>query len=33
MVTIGNGRKFWTTMDFKDFSPRKNFLCREYFNN
>lgn len=26
-------REFWTTMDFKDFSPRKGFVCREYFNN
>lgn len=24
-------REFWTTMDFKDFSPRKGFICKEYF--
>lgn len=26
-------REFWTTMDFKDFSPRKGFVCNEYFKN
>lgn len=26
-------REFWTRCDFKDFSPRKNFVCSEYFNN
>lgn len=26
-------REFWTTMDFKDFSPRKGFTCREYFKD
>lgn len=26
-------REFWATMDFKDFSPRKGFVCREYFTN
>ena len=25
-------REFWATCDFKDFSPRVNFTCREYFN-
>ena len=24
-------REFWTTMDFKDFKPRKDFECSEYF--
>ena len=24
-------RELWTTCDFKDFSPRKNFQCKEYF--
>jgi hypothetical protein len=24
-------REFWATCDFKDFSPRKGFTCREYF--
>lgn len=24
-------REFWTTMDFKEFSPRKGFVCNEYF--
>lgn len=24
-------REFWTTCDFKDFSPRKGFTCKEYF--
>lgn len=24
-------RELWTTCDFKDFSPRKNFTCKEYF--
>lgn len=24
-------REFWTTVDFKDFSPRKGFTCKEYF--
>lgn len=24
-------REFWTTCDFKDFSPRKGFVCKEYF--
>lgn len=24
-------REFWATMDFKDFSPRKGFVCKEYF--
>lgn len=33
MVTSGDGRKFWATMDFKDFSPRKGFVCREYFSD
>lgn len=26
-------RELWTTMDFKDFSPRKGFVCREYFKS
>ena len=26
-------REFWATMDFKDFSPRKGFVCREWFTN
>lgn len=26
-------REFWVSCDFKDFSPRKNFTCNEYFNN
>lgn len=26
-------REFWTTTDFKDFVPRKGFVCGEYFNN
>ena len=25
-------RELWTTMDFKDFSPRKGFTCSGYFN-
>lgn len=24
-------REFYTTCDFKDFSPRKGFICKEYF--
>lgn len=24
-------REFWTTIDFKEFSPRKGFVCNEYF--
>lgn len=24
-------REFWTTCDFKDFSPRKGFICKEHF--
>lgn len=24
-------RELWTTCDFKDFSPRKGFVCNEYF--
>jgi len=26
-------REFWTTVDFKDFSPRKGFVCGEYFKS
>lgn len=26
-------REFWATMDFKDFSPRKGFVCSEYFKS
>lgn len=26
-------REIWASCDFKDFSPRKGFVCREYFNN
>ncbi len=28
-----NKRMIFCKCDFKDFSPRKNFTCREYFNN
>ena len=24
-------REFWTTCDFKEFEPRKGFICKEYF--
>ena len=26
-------REYYTTTDFKDFSPRKGFICNEYFKN
>lgn len=26
-------REFFAVCDFKDFSPRKNFICQEYFNS
>lgn len=26
-------RELWTTCDFKDFSPRKRFVCSKYFTN
>lgn len=32
MARFAMRREFWTTMDFKDFKPRKDFKCSEYFN-
>lgn len=33
MAHWANRRELWASCDFKDFSPRKGFVCREYFNN
>jgi hypothetical protein len=33
MARWGFRREFYTMFDFKDFSPRKGFVCREYFKD
>lgn len=33
MAHWANRRELWASCDFKDFSPRKGFVCREYFGN
>lgn len=32
MARWANRRELWTSCDFKDFRPRKNFSCNNYFN-
>ena len=32
MAHWANRRELWASCDFKDFEPRKNFKCSEYFN-
>ena len=31
MAHWANRRELWTTCDFKEFQPRKGFVCGEYF--
>ncbi len=31
MAHWANRRELWASCDFRDFSPRKNFTCRQYF--
>lgn len=33
MAHWANRRELWASCDFKDFQPRKGFVCREYFTN
>lgn len=33
MARWADRKELYTTCDFKDFSPRKGFVCREYFTN
>lgn len=33
MAHWANRRELWASCDFKDFIPRKGFVCGEYFNN
>lgn len=33
MAKWANRRELWASCDFKDFIPRKNFVCSEYFND
>lgn len=33
MARWANRRELWTTCDFKDYRPRKGFICKEYFND
>lgn len=33
MAHWANKRELWASCDFKDFVPRKGFVCGEYFNN
>lgn len=33
MAHWANRRELWASCDFKQFKPRKDFECRDYFNN